>query len=52
MKAPAARVSFGMGTYIMTSRKGSGMDETKKGVSRRQFIETAWGAAIRLQAIC
>src|SRR4051812_9524540 len=27
--------------YIMTFAKGGGMDETKKGVSRRQFIETA-----------
>src|SRR5829696_8603034 len=27
--------------YIMTSAKGGGMDETKKGVSRRHFIETA-----------
>ena len=27
--------------YIMTPRKGGGMDETNKGVSRRHFIETA-----------
>src|SRR6188768_686160 len=27
--------------YIMTSQKGGGMEDKEKGVSRRQFIETA-----------
>src|SRR3954465_3704998 len=34
-------IVFIAGRYIMTSAKGGGMEDKDKGVSRRQFIETA-----------